>query len=194
MNRVDFMKQLERNLKKLPKEEILDALQYYEDYFDDMGVENESQALINLGSPQKVAVQIKAESYLNVASEEQGKVKMGIKTFQLVMLAICASPIALPLVAAAVIVAASLLLSVYAVYASFLAIGVIFLATAICAVPLAIITCFIHFPSAIAMLGYGFIVLGSGYLCLLGTFALMKQTYRWTIKKVAKKIKRGSGK
>jgi Predicted membrane protein len=193
MNRADFMKELERGLKKLSREEVLDALQYYNDYFDDIGVENESKAIINLGPPQKVAAQIKAESYINVANEEQKKLKMGMKTIQIAILMILASPIALPLAGGAIATVVALLASIYLVYLSFFLVGSIFVVMAICAVPISIVTCFLHFPSAVAILGGGLVCLGSGYLCLLGTFILIKETYKWTIKKAANKIKRRPG-
>ena len=40
MNRVDFMNQLERLLQSIAPAERDEALQYYNDYFDDAGKEN----------------------------------------------------------------------------------------------------------------------------------------------------------
>lgn len=55
MNREIFLKTLEELLKKLPAEERENALIYYNDYFDDAGVENEARVIEELGSPEKVA-------------------------------------------------------------------------------------------------------------------------------------------
>lgn len=61
MNRVGFMGQLEGLLADIPAAEKEEALQYYNDYFDDAGEENEENVIRSLGSPSKVAENIKAE-------------------------------------------------------------------------------------------------------------------------------------
>ncbi|HKM04016.1 MAG TPA: DUF1700 domain-containing protein [Lachnospiraceae bacterium] len=59
MNRVEFMKQLEALLFDISSSEKEEAIQYYSDYFDDAGVENEAYVINELGSPEKVAATIK---------------------------------------------------------------------------------------------------------------------------------------
>ena len=44
MNRVEFMETLSRLLQDIPEEDRIDALKYYNDYFDDAGSENEQNA------------------------------------------------------------------------------------------------------------------------------------------------------
>lgn len=60
MNRLDFMKELERLLSDISESERQEALQYYNDYLNDAGVENEEEVIASLGSPEKVAATIKA--------------------------------------------------------------------------------------------------------------------------------------
>lgn len=55
MNRRQFMNALERLLRDIPENEREEALQYYNDYFDDAGEENEASVIEELGSPQQVA-------------------------------------------------------------------------------------------------------------------------------------------
>lgn len=55
MNRQEFMNRLEYLLRGIPEEERADALAYYNDYFDEAGVENEDQVIQELGSPEQVA-------------------------------------------------------------------------------------------------------------------------------------------
>ena len=61
MNRVEFMKTLSRLLQDIPEEDRIDALKYYNDYFDDAGSENEQNVIEELESPEKVAMKIKAD-------------------------------------------------------------------------------------------------------------------------------------
>lgn len=63
MNRVDFMKQLESLLQNISPAEREEALQYYNDYFDDAGAENEQSVIEALGNPAKVAENIKRDLY-----------------------------------------------------------------------------------------------------------------------------------
>lgn len=61
MNRNEFLAQLERLLFDIPAQEREEALEYYNNYFDDAGAENESSVIQELGSPGKVAAIIKAD-------------------------------------------------------------------------------------------------------------------------------------
>ena len=69
MNRLEFMKQLARLLDDLPREEKIEILKYYNGYFDDAGVENEAEIIAQLGSPEKVAAEVKAGMEDAFASE-----------------------------------------------------------------------------------------------------------------------------
>ncbi len=59
MNRQEFMKQLEMLLSDISQAEREEALQYYNDYLDDAGIENEEESIGSLGSPAQVAANIK---------------------------------------------------------------------------------------------------------------------------------------
>lgn len=60
MNRMDFMGILEAGLAGIPEAERNEALQYYNDYLNDAGVENEQEVMESLGPPEQVAASIKA--------------------------------------------------------------------------------------------------------------------------------------
>ena len=61
MNRIDFMKQLESLLQNISPAEREEALQYYNEYFNDAGAENEQNVIEALGNPAKVAENIKRD-------------------------------------------------------------------------------------------------------------------------------------
>ena len=61
MNRAEFMRRLEELLQDIPADEREEAVQYYQDYFDDAGPECESEIIRELESPEKVAAMIKAD-------------------------------------------------------------------------------------------------------------------------------------
>ncbi|MBQ6844841.1 MAG: hypothetical protein IJO60_09435 [Agathobacter sp.] len=71
MNRQEFFRRLEYLLRGIPEHERMDALAYYNDYFDDAGVENEQKVINELGSPEAVA-QIILEDYHRGQSNNYG--------------------------------------------------------------------------------------------------------------------------
>lgn len=60
MNRDEFMEQLARLLVDMPEAERMEAIRYYNDYFDEAGPENEGKVIQELGSAGRVAASIKA--------------------------------------------------------------------------------------------------------------------------------------
>lgn len=60
MNRAEFMRRLTELLGDVSPMERDEAIQYYNDYFDDAGVENESSVIASLGTPDELARTIKA--------------------------------------------------------------------------------------------------------------------------------------
>lgn len=71
MNRAEFMEKLRELLSDISESEREEALNYYEDYFDDAGEENEQSVIESLGSPEKVARTIK--DGLNDGNGENGE-------------------------------------------------------------------------------------------------------------------------
>jgi uncharacterized membrane protein len=65
------MRQLEYLLRGIPENEKYDALAYYNDYFDEAGIENEYQVIQELGSPEQVAEKILAECQSQMYGEHQ---------------------------------------------------------------------------------------------------------------------------
>lgn len=60
MDRAEFMRRLEELLWDISSTEREEALRYYNSYFDDAGAENEKQVIEDLGSPERVAENIKS--------------------------------------------------------------------------------------------------------------------------------------
>lgn len=59
MSRWEFMRRLEELLSDISPSEREEALQYYNDYFNDAGRENEKEVIDALGSPEQVALIVK---------------------------------------------------------------------------------------------------------------------------------------
>lgn len=89
MTRLEFMTELGSLLQDIPFEERNAALVYYEDYFEDAGLENIGRVIEELGSPQKVAATIKSDlndssgkDYEKVEYTENGYKDRNVQTDQ----------------------------------------------------------------------------------------------------------------
>lgn len=63
MSKAEFMRQLESLLQNISEQERQEALQYYDDYFNDAGPENEQSVIEALGNPARVAENIRRDLY-----------------------------------------------------------------------------------------------------------------------------------
>lgn len=79
MNRREFMDELRVLLKNLPYGEQEDALQFYEEYFDDAGTENEQRVIKELESPEAVAKKI-IQNSPSVPAQREWHTASGDKT------------------------------------------------------------------------------------------------------------------
>lgn len=68
MTKVEFLKELELGLAVATADERVAALQYYTEYLDEAGPENEAAAIEELGSPQKIIADILGSSYNGATS------------------------------------------------------------------------------------------------------------------------------
>lgn len=198
MNRMEFFKQLERELQGISEGEANEVLAYYNEYFDEAGIENESAVLQELGSPEKIVAQLKAESAVKkLEREEAPTVKKGVSAIWLVVLAIFAAPIALPLGIAAVILVLSLSLTALAVVLS-LAIAVIAaLISGIFMVGFGLANLFTSIPMSLMHIGIGLAALGVSLLLGIVVIFVARGLSRFIAKimnKFLKKVQKGEQK
>lgn len=58
MNKSEYLNELRKYLKRVPQQDLEDALEYYEEYFEEAGVENEQKIIDELGTPKELAKKI----------------------------------------------------------------------------------------------------------------------------------------
>ena len=193
MTRNEYMEQLKQKLKRLPKEEFDKAIEYFEEYFADAGEENTAEAIENLGSPQVAADQIIREIAIDNSNSEASKkdVKKGISGVWIAILAVLASPIALPIAIAA---AAVLFAFVIVVAAILFSIGITGIAFAISA-PLALFGAgmmVIHsIPVAMVCFGLALVLLGLGVLLVYASYLLFRKFLSWIVVIFGKRLQKG---
>lgn len=165
MNRSEFFSKLEQGLMKVSKEERDAALDYYNEYFDDAGPENEQKVIEELGSPAQIAARIKADSAVKqLDAGSKPSVKKGISAIWLVILAILAAPIALPLAVGAAGLCLGLLAVLVGIVVALVACVIAFFLSGIAVIVAGIAVVATSIPTAVFTIGLGLLSLGGSIL------------------------------
>lgn len=109
MTKTEYLHQLERYLKRLPKADYENAIEHFTEYFEDAGIGEEQKVIEELGTPKEAA----AELLKNLLKEDLKNTKketfdketpktIGRKVW-IACLSIMAAPIAIPLALTAVV-------------------------------------------------------------------------------------------
>ena len=81
MDKRTFLQELEQCLQGIPKDERQEALTYYENYFEDAGIEREAEVLQELGSPQEAAKNILAD-FMEAKTDKADTLPMSVSDTQ----------------------------------------------------------------------------------------------------------------
>lgn len=77
MTKSEYMKKLSYSLRRLPKEDFNQAIDYFEEYFAEAGEENEQQAIEDLGSPGAAVIGVIGGAALLIQSLPDGLATLG---------------------------------------------------------------------------------------------------------------------
>ena len=202
MNRIDFMRRLEFLLSDLPENERREAVQYYNDYFNDAGVENEEEVLESLGTPEEVAGSIReglreearekgefSEKGFKQDGQKQEKKdagdryraegrKKGMSASAVALIVICclvASPVLIPLAITLIVVLAVLGAVFISLVLVFLLVGVVCIVSGVIAFFGSLTELFLAPASAVMGIGMSLIAVGAGILLtMLLVFVISK--------------------
>lgn len=202
MNRIDFMRRLELLLSDLPENERREAVQYYNDYFNDAGVENEEEVLESLGTPEEVAGSIReglweearekgefSEKGFKQDGQKQEKKdagdryrtggrKKGMSASAVALIVICclvASPVLIPLAITLIVVLAVLGAVFISLVLVFLLVGVVCIVSGVIAFFGSLTELFLAPASAVMGIGMSLIAVGAGILLtMLLVFVISK--------------------
>ena len=180
MNRNEYMKELQQALNHLPKAEREEALSYYNEYFDDAGPEREAGVMEELGDAKGIAAQIVKEVALKRLAEPKPEkaARKGLSTLWIVLLALCAAPIGLPLLLAVVIFGLAMVIMVFSIFAALLICGFVFVAVGIVSAVAGIYFLPAQMASGIFILGTALGESGVGLLLICAGCASCKYIYR----------------
>lgn len=198
------MDELERLLKDIPAEEREEAIQYYNDYFDDAGEENEARVIEELGSPAQVARTIlegmsdhtgeytekgyedgRFRDYREVSANcrepEKGKSSRKQsgsgpwKAFCIILLCILLCPIIIPIGIALLAVLIAVIVGIISLAVAAIAVAVALPIAGILTIAVGIYRLFLFPAAGIALGGIGCLLLAVGILvCLAAVWLLSK--------------------
>lgn len=172
MTKKEFLSELSKELEDLSKEERESALKYYEDYFDDAGVENEKEVIKELESPQKVAEVIKKENNSTKKRESHSR-REPLPVWAIILLALFFVPVGIPLIIAFFSTIFGLFMGLIGVLFGLTVAGIAILASGIGVSVFGIIQLFISPIDGLLIVGIGSILTGIG---LLFTWLMVKLT------------------
>ncbi len=178
MDRRNFFTCLIAELRNLEPSELQDVLQYYNEYFDEAGLENEQAVIAELGSPKIIATEIKRNSAIKYLETGKSNTKKSLNAVWISIGAIFAAPIALPLaialgavVIALVIAFAAIIFAFFTVSFVFALVGVVLTVASFILIPSSI-------PSFLIMLGAGLILAGLSILVFIPTLMLGRSSFK----------------
>lgn len=160
MTKSEFLTQLERGLKGLPKDDLEERLSFYGEMIDDRMEEglSEEAAVADIGGVSEIIGRITEETPLSKLIGERVKPRRELRGWEIALI-IIGSPIWIALAAAAFAVLVSLYAVLWSVVISLFAVGVALAAAAIGCTVLA----FYHIAGG--RLGTGLAFIGAGLAC-----------------------------
>lgn len=179
MTRTEYLAKLDRYLHRLPEKDYQEAMDYFTEYFDEAGPENEAQVMTELGTPKEAAQDLLEQLWDKQEDREPSRSRF--KGLRLALLTLIVAPLSLLaiLVAVPLVIAflATILAFVVSALASLLG-GVAVLAVFIWeSMTLPGLT-----PAAMAMgIGAGLLIMGLMLLLYLIFIGLSKVLTRFLI-------------
>lgn len=169
MNRIEFMEELSGLLQDIPEEDRMDALKYYNDYFDDAGAENEKNVIDELESPEKVAAKIKADredpedEKAGMPMEQENKpwTNKWLKMILIVAIILIGGPVIVPVAISFLAVIAGILIAAFAFFVAIVIVAIVLTAAGIGSM-------FVNIGVGLALFGAGMILIAVG---AIGTVA-----------------------
>ena len=197
----EYLRQLSKYLKKLPKADYDDAMEYFTEYFAETD-ENEAKKLMDeLGTPKEAACDIisnileKKIDEKKQADSEKKQVDSDKKSvfgvLWIALLAIFALPVATPLLISGLIVMFCVLLCVVLAVLCVFLFGVCAAIAGMAVIARAIVTVKLSISSEIMLSGLGLAAIGVGIIIVLLGVLCVRLFAELTIKFAHKASKRG---
>ncbi len=178
MDKKTFLSKLQRELRHIPREDREDALSYYQEYFEEMDSADDEDVTAELGLPEEIARQIIGDCTRKHVEKQrkEGGVKNSATTIWMIVLAIFAAPIGLPLALAGVVLLLAILLVLLAVLLCAFLTAAATVFCGICLFPA--VFCAGSFAQSLVCVGFCLFFSGFGILLGYGMMRLLNGSVR----------------
>ena len=174
MTKVEYLAKLDKYLRELPKEDYQEAMDYFSEYFEEAGPENEAQVIAELGTPKEAARDIISRLLDEKIIDQEKTPKSRVSMVWLAILAILSAPVTLPLALFLFLAVITILALGVAAIAVVLSLGVAFLTSGIYMLFDSWSYLNISFSATALSFGLGLLALGLSLLALLAAGAVCK--------------------
>lgn len=198
----EYLKQLEKYLRKLPQSDYEDAMEYFTEYFADAGPENEQAVIKELGTPKQAAAELmrnlldkKVDEREAMEKEEKQKEKKkttGASVIWIAVLTLFAAPIGAPVLISVIIVLLCAALCAALLDMSIFLIAVVGVAGGIKLLLRGILAVTVSFGGFCFITGMGILLIGISILCIVFGVCLAKWM-GWLFVLCARRITRKGG-
>ena len=190
MTRTEYIAKLTKYLRKLPQKDYEEALEYFMEYFEEAGPENEAQVIAELGTPKEAAHEVISRLLDEKIIEEKSSLRNKTTILWIAILAVLASPVALPILLFFLAMIMTLLMIIFAVIVTALALTFALLISGVYTFFTSFSLLSVSLASTLFGGGLGLMMLGGALLLLLISFEICKLIVKlitllikWLIKK-----------
>ena len=190
MTRTEYIAKLTKYLRKLPQKDYEEALEYFMEYFEEAGPENEAQVIAELGTPKEAAHEVISRLLDEKIIEDKSSLRNKTTILWIAILAVLASPVALPILLFFLAMIMTLLMIIFAVIVTALALTFTLLISGVYTFFTSFSLLNISLASTLFGGGLGLLMFGGALLLLLISFEICKLIVKlitllikWLIKK-----------
>ena len=190
MTKSEYIAKLTKYLRKLPQQDYEEAIEYFMEYFEEAGPENEARVIAELGTPKEAAHEVISRLLEEKIVEDKSSLRNKTTILWIAILAVLASPVALPILLFFLAMIVTLLMIIFAVIVTALALTFALLISGVYTFFTSFSLLSVSLASTLFGGGLGLLMFGGALLLLLISFEICKLIVKlitllikWLIKK-----------
>lgn len=191
MTKTEYLAKLTKYLRKLPQKDYEEALEYFMEYFEEAGPENEAQVIAELGTPKEAAHEVITRLLDEKIIENKSSLRNKTTILWIAILAVLASPVALPILLFFLAMLMTLLMIIFAVIVTALALTFALLISGVYTFFTSFSLLSVSLASTLFGVGLGLLMFGGALLLLFASFEICKLFVKLTTLLIKWLIKKG---
>lgn len=191
MTKTEYLAKLTKYLRKLPQKDYKEALEYFMEYFEEAGPENEAQVIAELGTPKEAAHEVITRLLDEKIIEDKSSLRNKTTILWIAILAVLASPVALPILLFFLAMLMTLLMIIFAVIVTALALTFALLISGIYTFFTSFSLLSVSLASTLFGVGLGLLMFVGALLLLFASFEICKLFVKLTTLLIKWLIKKG---